>query len=263
MRQHPGIQALREQIGTIRTPPAEVLETAVGPLRCGALHEWFGIEALGGVGTVESGGGFERNAARGSVREGWVPPLCILCDVARRAISVEGRRFQVVWIGRRCWPSPLALGRWSGLIERSVFVDPPDFGARWWAADVACRCGQPTLVIADGSRCSRSDSRRLQLAASSAGAVCILARPPWEVRELSTATTRWSVAYEPSDSGRRPRWAVVQLRNKDQRAFAEESARVVVELDHASGLVRVSPPVVDRAVGEAACEDQRTRRAAC
>jgi hypothetical protein len=77
-----------------------------------------------------------------------------------------------------------------------VFIDPPDDHSRLWAIDLALRSSGVSTVIADGSRLSMASSRRLQLAAASGGqggALCLLARPPWEITELSAAATRWMI----------------------------------------------------------------------
>lgn len=122
-----------------------------------------------------------------------------------------------VWIGRRCWPHGRVLARERGgdqqLIERSVFIDPPDDASRLWAIDVALRCPAVAVVIADGSGLDMAGSRRLQLAARAGRTLGLLARPPQERGELSAAVTRWTVTPSPAP-GRQPRWRLTLTHSK-------------------------------------------------
>lgn len=205
----------------------------------GGVHEWFGV-------------------GRPSRTEEWTPPLLLLTHVARRAVrdAVErGAPDTVVWIGRRVWPYPRALTdaaevvetargpsdvgeldlelalqetpgerpeerapEGGGLFSRSLFVDPPDASLRLWAIDTALRCGGVTAVVADGSGLGMAATRRLQLAAAAADTLVLTARPPSEVREVSAATTRWTVARSPNaetdDAARGPCWSATLLRAK-------------------------------------------------
>src|SRR5690554_6582366 len=79
----------------------------------GAIHEWFGADS----------------SLEGRTSADWIPPLGVLVNLVREAAACSGER-RLLWIGRRCWPYPGALraqgtGRPS-LLERSMFVDPPD-----------------------------------------------------------------------------------------------------------------------------------------
>jgi hypothetical protein len=201
-------------------------ESAVGSLRFGVLHEWFGF-------------------SEAQSRKHWTPPLSVLVGLAQSAMCNPALSFRVAWIGRRCWPSPLFLPR--ALLALSVFLDPPDHASRLWCIDVASRCTHPTIVIADGSGVTLANTRRLQLASASGESVCMLARPPWEEHALSAATTRWSVARQ-ATLARRPRWAVTLLRNKDCPVVIEDRPCIVVEFDHASGLIRIPSALGDSAI---------------
>jgi hypothetical protein len=141
----------------------------------------------------------------------------------------------VVWIGRAIRPYPHLLlrgrapiGRFASsrqstanardrlLLERSLFIDPPDDGTRLWAIDLALRCNAVCAVIADGCGLSMAQTRRLQLAAEAGGALVLLARPPEEEAELSAAMTRWRITPAPSSTDR-PRWSIELLRRKGAR----------------------------------------------
>ena len=100
-----------------------------------------------------------------------------------------------------------------GLIERSIFAAPRDASLRLWTIDTALRCPGITAVVADGSGLGMAATRRLQLAATSSGALALLARPPGEEREVSAATTRWRVGRR-GGVGDGPAWSATLLRAK-------------------------------------------------
>jgi hypothetical protein len=167
------------------------------PLSAG-LHEWFA----------------EQNRPQGSA---WIPSLGVLIALAWQAIAAEpGCR--VLWVGRRCWPYPPALVQRSGgmqdcrLLDASVFVDPPSRAERAWAIEQAARCAAVGMVVGDGAGLAMAESRRLQLAA--AGVPVLLARPPWEMGELSAARTRWRVLPRMPADGHAPAWSVELRRCK-------------------------------------------------
>jgi hypothetical protein len=150
--------------------------------------------------------------------------VSILAALALRAAGADGAAPLLVWIGRRVWPWPVVLGR---AVEHSLFVDPPDTGARLWAIDQCLRGGVAgggagsgglvgVVVVADASGLDMAGSRRLQLAAESGrGAIGLLARPPRERGVISAAESRWWVAPQAmEDSTRQPRWRLELLRCK-------------------------------------------------
>jgi len=151
----------------------------------------------------------------------------------------------VLWIGPAVWPHArtlLAAAAGSPrLLRRSVFLNPPDDASRLWAIDLAIRSPAVVAVIADGARLDMRATRRLQLAArtrcarfdedaatpvsassltppSEPGALCLLARPPTELKTPSAATTRWVVSPTPSNDARRPRWTIELVRCKGLHA---------------------------------------------
>lgn len=211
------LQALRERIAAAKVNHGQARIVGV-PVRLGGIHEWFGD----------------------------IPPLCILADAARSLLR-QGTIAGVFWIGRRCWPYPALLN--DELLRHSVLLDPTDDAARLWAVDVALRCESPVAVIADAERLSLSNSRRLQLAAVAGGGLALLARPSWELDQLSAACTRWSVRPEPSRG--RPRWTVALLRNKDRPVLMDEPPSWTVEWNDAQDLVHL-PAVLDGAAARTA-----------
>lgn len=214
-------------------PATPVLET-------GAIHEWFGEEGAPG--------------------EDWIPPLGALLDLARRALAAQPDRW-ALWIGRRCWPYPAPRGAEPDPLGRSLFVDPQDADSRLWAIDLALRCPAVGVVIADGSDLTMAATRRLQLAAASGAGgkpLGLLARPPWEARQLSAARTRWRVTPARSESGS-PRWTIELLRRKGVRPAREAAPRFGAQWNHETGDLCVVCDVLDRS---AAPEGSAARRTA-
>lgn len=267
---------------------------ALGGLSRDVVHEWFGV--------AEPGVGPE---SVGRSRVAPPPPLRLLAWLAHRAWlpgAPSHGRF-VCWIGARVRPYPRALlserpaAEWepesgtgadagpapdsdpadgsdaerpSRLLASSLFVDPPDEGARLWAIDLAVRCPALAAVVADGRGLDMAGSRRLQLAVergaqeargargAGGGPLVLLARPPSERGAPSVAGTRWWVERA---AGAVPRWTLELLRWKAARtlgslrtsfgALGEVGRRWTLEWNHASGAVSESAVVVDRS-GEAA-----------
>lgn len=220
----------------------------------GGLHEWFG-----------TGAASEQGPRRDRF---WLPPMALLIGMAWEAVEADPRR-RVIWIGRRCWPYPPALMRHGAdrfdrrLLERSVFVETEasraGHGERVWAIELAARCAGVGAVVADGSGLTMAESRRLQLAAAVSERTAtplLLARPPWEERELSAARTRWRVSPLPfiddthNENGQRQGWALELLRCKGLRTerATEDARRWAVRRDHATGHITMEH--IDRSAGD-------------
>ncbi|MGP1346840.1 MAG: ImuA family protein [Phycisphaerales bacterium] len=235
------VDALRERITTLahttmdRAPMPTGWGSEAPRLDRGAIHEWYSP----------------------------VPALTVLSALAAQAIA-EPSAGAIVWVGRSCWASLGSL-RNPRVLERSVFVDPPNDADRGWAIDQALRCAAVACVIADGRGIDMGLSRRLQLAAAEGGAIGLLARPPDEERALSAARTRWRVAPAP-DGGAcgvegaglagpahrswfpEPRWTVELLRCKGVLQPTRHARRWVVRWSHDTGDVALVPDAPDRGV---------------
>lgn len=227
---------------------------ATGLTLLGGLHEWFASEHR-------------------SWNSAWLPPMAMLIGLAWSAIEAEPRR-RVVWVGRRCWPYPPALvGRDPGgsdrrLLDASVFVDPASKQERVWAVELAARCVGVGVVIGDGSGLAMAESRRLQLA--SKDTPLLLARPAWEICELSAARTRWRVSplvVDATGGDCRQGWAVELLRCKGLRPETAGGARRwTVRRDHGTGRIEdawlewsAGDGGVAAAVGDGSDRTPRTR----
>ena len=232
-----------------------------GGLARGALHEWCGL--------VDAQG---RGAPPKPWRLQWAPPLFLLMHLATRGLedararAQDGEETRVLWIGRKVWPYPNALAAESrALLSQSVFVDPPDEQSRLWAIDLALRCPSVTAVVADGQGLRIAHSRRLQLAAEAGGTLALLARPAWELPELSTATTRWRIWRAAArDDARRPRFELELVRRKGSDPASIERSRLgldplkhrgrwLVEWNREAGAVLELPDVVDRSRAATGC----------
>jgi hypothetical protein len=147
------------------------------PIKSARIHEWFSEACLPG-------------------HHLWYPPLTLLAALACR--SAVDEKVRIVWIGRQCWPMFQLLSA-MGRHVQPVFLHPPSDAERFWAIGQAMRCPGVHAVVADGSGMTQTISRRLQLAAESALVLGLIARPPWEIHELSCAATRWQVRPGKSD----------------------------------------------------------------
>ena len=237
-----------------------------GGLSRAALHEWFGV-----------GNGDEPPEPRKySV---WVPPLLPLVHLARQALvgatgslnppSAASGSFQryAVWIGRRCVPYGGVLLGAEGdrsLLERSLFVIVDRAVDRRWTADLALRCPTVAVVVTDGSGFDMAATRRLQLVAKTYRTPIFLARPPWEVRQLSAAQTRWLVRWDAAagtvddeSNVLNPRWSIELLRCKGGQP--EYRPRVwALEWDRDQGALRVLAPLAG-ATGDAGTSTSKRR----
>ena len=190
-----------------RSPTA--VRLAEHGLARGALHEWCGVAPADEEETAASGTG---------TGKGWMPPVGMLAHLGTRVLEATPRG-ALVWVGRDLWPDPAALPvAAANLMARSLFIDPPDDAARWWAIECALACPAIAGVIADGRRASMVQTRRLQLAAERRGGVVLLARPPAALRTPSAATTRWALQRCTNDDSR-PGWTVTLVRCKGRQRY--------------------------------------------
>lgn len=232
-----------------------------GGLDSAAVHEWFGIEPQGAVGF--SSQGKERRP---------VVPLAILSHLGVQALEQSREPTWLVWVGSRCRPYLSVLPQFvqrKTLIERSIFVNPPDLHGRLWAMEVALRSPATAAVIGDGRGLSMTATRRLRLAAQAGQNLALVVRPPHEISGLSAATTRWCVRWEPT-TGQSPRWQIALLRHKVARAVCDPqegsleegavstgrwgrggSQKWTVQWDHEKGVVAVAADVAG-GLGQAA-----------
>ncbi len=228
------LSALAEQINAVEMrrwthatqPPLptglHALDNALphhGLLR-GAIHEWLGPDD-------------DRAASR--------PPFTILIHLAARA--AEHSLHRIVWVGERAWPSAHALAR-AGLLERSLLIAARTPHERTWAAELALRSPAAACVITDGSGLDRTALRRLQLSAEAGNALGLLARPASDAGDFSSAATRWLIRRTPAHTTCQ-RWTAELLRCKGVQPTLGPRLWTL-ELDHATGALRIPPVLADR-----------------
>ena len=232
-------------------------------LQLGCVHEWHGV-----LGESEHGQlaikcpSARRSSHMSGHKSEWTPALSLITQCVSQSLTSRPAHHAqisgIVWVGRRVWPCPAFL-RYSDAMSdcdssgnepnssalahrvasQSIFVDAPTPFERIWATDLALRLSPHTVVVADGSGFDMAATRRLQLATQASGGLCLLARPPWEVSELSAATTRWMVRRAVSPIHTR-RWTVELLRCKGMQPSALANLRPwTVEHDHATRSLRV------------------------
>jgi hypothetical protein len=173
----------------------------------GEVHEFFLVDDL-----PTSGGR-------------WSAALVVMVAAAGRR-QLKGSTANVVWVGKRCWPTFQFLCGAMGeeALRRSVFLDPLTDEDRFWAIGQALRCPGVKLVIADGSGMNETVSRRLQLAAergeengegdAEEGVLGLLARPAWEIETSSWARGRWIIRPVVAETGDVMRWEVSSCRGQ-------------------------------------------------
>lgn len=217
-----------------------------GGLRAGAAHEF----CAGGAGGAGASGG--------------EAPLALLTLVAARASSLRADALTTAWIGPRVFPSVWALAGGG-----HILVDARRGADCLWAADLALRSRATACVVVDGSSFDAAATRRLQLAAESTGALCLLARPAGDLAELSTAATRWLIEPAPSPHHSCARWTVRLLRCKGLRPTTHLNAWTV-DIPHAPRDGRVSSLLRDGPAGPVAAtldgvraEGRSARRVRC
>ena len=180
----------------------------LGGLACNTLHEFLCDDSFS-----------EKSKGR------WHPSLIVSSVLFRSFLSLEPQA-SLVWVGRRCFPTPHVLDLlfseraasqqepphqdWQ---ERAFFLHSKDKRKRIWAISQLLQSPAPLGILADGSRFSQLDTRRLQHACersrgeggsgtgggtgSGVGKFLILLRPAWEQESLSVAETRWLLSPSP------------------------------------------------------------------
>lgn len=225
---------------------ARIAKIEDGPRRFGALP--FGIPAIdrhlpnGGLawGALHEVAGGGNGAVHGAAAQFF-------------AASVAARtKGQVLWCyTRRDLFSP-ALYQVGLPPERLTYFEAGDEKSVLACFEEALRHGGLSCVVAEISRLSMTDSRRLQLAAEASGAMGIAVRR-WkrasdtaDFGQPTAATTRWRISRLSSEALPVPgvgrgRWHLELIRVR-----AGESADFTVEASDEQGFIAPSPDMADR-----------------
>jgi hypothetical protein len=201
----------------------------------GALRARFGIEKIDGSLLHEgllSASVHELALSTGEIRNpalGWHAPLSFTALLLRNFLEEtlarkEERAYAppIVWIGRKCFPTPALLDRlflteairaksdwhWS---THCIFVEARTKKEKLWSALETLRSQAVLAAVLDGSGLEFLSTRRLQLAANKGGSLALVLRPEHELGFRSAAQTKWSFSplLSPGDS---PRWQIRLLR---------------------------------------------------
>ncbi len=242
---------------TLATGWARDRSAPAADLAFGALHEWFGLASDTQSNAQPLAPSLTRSLSL------WAPPLSLLAHLAACAlaplsspassitpVTPRAATPAILWIGQRVWPYGHALKRQPRLFDASICINTHDKAQQFWAIDLALRsAGTGAVIIADASGLPLAMSRRLQLAAESGGSLALLARPPWEERELSVAATRWRVRSAAGSSDT-PRWSLTLMRCKGSQAHdthgTHDTHSHILEQTHDGRLIALSPGLAHR-----------------
>ncbi|HUQ70169.1 MAG TPA: hypothetical protein VM165_11630, partial [Planctomycetaceae bacterium] len=136
------------------------------------------------------------------------------------------------------WPTLAATTRRECLVVRATAE-----ADQWWAVEQALRCPGVAMTWCWADRTPDRVLRRWQLAAEAGGGIGMLFRPPEARRHPSWADLRLSVTplVQQHSTGRTVRMEVLYSRGR----LGGQAA--VLELDHATGAVRVVSELADSA----------------
>lgn len=222
----------------------------LGGLVCGGTHEFFYNDPLFAPRTRS-----EQNLlfpstipallARNTIESYFASPASAWDRSNVRSQCESLFPFFIVWIGKRCWPTPFALP--ADALRSCLFIDPPTEKLTLWAIETALRSHAVKLVIADCPTHTLTTSRRLLLAAEAHNTTAILLRSPKEISASSSATTKWQLSPAPSDHSH-PLWELALTRCKGG-ALAATTWLLGLEDNDENGTevsLRVFPRVVNR-----------------
>jgi protein ImuA len=208
-----------------------------GGLALGAVHEFFYNDPENSVSIPST---LPTLLARNLVTQhystptnGWLPQH-----------STRTLPFLMMWIGKRCWPTPFLLDQ--EILGNCLFIDPPTQELLLWSVESALRSSVVKLVIVDCPRVSLNATRRLSLAARKSSSMCILLRDRKDQDLPSSAATKWRVSPFPSTTTW-PTWKLDLLRSKG--SHSDISSWIVSLESHYEERemlsMRVLPPLVD------------------
>lgn len=182
-----------------------------------------------------------------SVQQTLFPPLAPALHLLSpaRLRGAEGKAATVIWIDpdRRFYP-PAA--RSAGIdLSRLYLIHPKPADLVWTLSD-CLRCREVTAVVAPvGSRLSRVEVRRIQLAAEHGNTVAVLLRSRGKGDDIYAAATRWQVAPLPGDRLTQ-RWSMEFLHGQGRHqhpSFLMEISRVDQDTDQGRNIILAPVPV--------------------
>jgi hypothetical protein len=110
--------------------------------------------------------------------------------------NTEQFPFLIVWIGRRCWPTPHSLP--LRLLRSSLFIDPPTDRLTLWSIESSLRSPAVKLVVSECPRISLATTIRLNHVAKTNHTTALLLRQYDDLMAPSSCATKWLVSPTPS-----------------------------------------------------------------
>ncbi len=197
------------------------------PELCIGIHEWF----YGETPDISPGTPHYHVPPRSGDRPWWPAALTLMAWMAGRIMRQSEHKY-LFWIGGAQFLPTIqllaAILPGHRLIERCIFIDPPNQSDRIWTIDQTLRSGAAAAVIANGAGADMAASRRWQLAATAGGVCGLLARPPWEMHAPCLSVTRWHVQPAPTHTSN-PHWHVRLLRCKPPMAAMAADRQWIVQ----------------------------------
>ena len=180
------VRLISSQGGVLQFSSAGTLSDPAGDARL--------VTGLEAVDALLPAGGFATGAVHEIIGTGQSPPTLFPLLIARAASITPGR--WVVWAdaGRTLYPPGLAA---MGLpLDRLIVLRPADARSTLWATAQCLRTRAVGACVAPVQALTRTEARKLQLAAEQGGGIGILLRPTRALRAPYAAATRWVVRPE-------------------------------------------------------------------
>jgi hypothetical protein len=136
---------------------------------------------------------------------------------------------------------PPALAAMGIDLARLYLVRPKDYAEHLWALAECLRCPAVGAVVASVDRLSRTDARKLQLAAEQGGGIALLLRPFNKNAHIYAAATRWLIEPAPGERNVQ-RWRIQLLHGHGGR----DRSFVYLEHDRETHLLRTTDQLADR-----------------
>ena len=157
-----------------------------------------------------------------------------------------GTRGAVVWCDPQTSIYPPALSAMGIPLDRTFILKPKADADEIWALAECLRCPGVGVTLGFPKRLSRTEARRLQLAAEAGGGVGILLRTEGRASAEYAAATRWRVRPVPGERTLQ-RWEL-QLIHCHGGHVGGGGQTVVLETCRETNTLHAAPAVVDRPV---------------
>lgn len=195
------------------------------------------VTGLAAIDDLLPGGEFATGAIHEVLGVTEYPPLMFPLLIAKNAV----RGGVVAWTDPRSKLHPPGLAMLGLPLSRLLILRPQPERDALWAVSECLRCKLITVCVAMPNRLSRTDARKLQLAAERGGGIGLLLRPFSALSSPYAAATRWIVR---PIAGQRmmQRWSVELIHGHGGRV----GHSVIVEACRETLHVRATEAMADR-----------------